>query len=351
MTEVVVWRLLRDGARDGAENMARDEALLDSAERGSPPTLRLYAWTRPTLSLGAHQPGSDADLDACRRLGVDLVRRPTGGGAVLHDAELTYAVAAQVGQGPFPASVIGVYERIAAALVAGLEGLGVSAESARTAGAGRSPADCFARPSSREILVGGRKLIGSAQVRRRGAFLQHGSILIAFDPLRLASVLPAGEADAGGGAMLHEGDQEPLKDGIATAHMNGSAQSASALRSPESGGSAIGRPGVAYPGTNGPGQAGTEIPGSGSHRATEDVPAVATNGPATLREITGRAVTRLEVEEAVCAGFRSALAAALREDGLDDAEAALAARLRTFKYLDASWTLEGRVRGMGVEGR
>ena len=297
MTAESVWRLLRDGARDAAENMARDEALLDSAERGSPPTLRLYAWTRPTLSLGAHQPGSDADLDACRRLGVDLVRRPTGGGAVLHDAELTYAVAARVGQGPFPASVIGVYERIAAALVAGLEGLGVSAESARAEGAGRSPADCFARPSSREILVAGRKLIGSAQVRRRGAFLQHGSILIAFDPYRLALVLPGGAAESTHRAPAPRGSE-------------------------------------------------TESP-----RSTGRGPGVDPAGPATLREATGRAITRGEVEEAVCGGFRRALGAGFREDGLDDAEAAFAARLRAFKYLDASWTLEGRARGMGVEGR
>src|SRR5437867_13293237 len=122
------WRLLREGRADGAANMARDEALLDSALRGGPPTLRIYSWLRPTLSLGAHQPSSDTDLRACRRLGVDLVRRPTGGGAVLHDVEVTYAVAARFGEGPVPSSVIGVYEGISSALVAGLGLLGVPAE-------------------------------------------------------------------------------------------------------------------------------------------------------------------------------------------------------------------------------
>src|SRR2546422_813778 len=111
------WRLLREPPADGAANMARDDALLASALRGAPPTLRLYAWLRPTLSLGAHQSGEDANLHACRRLGVDLVRRPTGGGAVLHDAEVTYAVSGRLGEEPFPSSVVGVYEGIAAALV------------------------------------------------------------------------------------------------------------------------------------------------------------------------------------------------------------------------------------------
>src|SRR5438093_12846375 len=111
--------------------MARDEVLLGAAARGALPTLRLYAWARPTLSLGAHQSAADADLAACRRLGVDLVRRPTGGGAVLHHVEVTYAVAGRLGAPPFPRSVIALYDSIAGALISALARLGVQAETSR----------------------------------------------------------------------------------------------------------------------------------------------------------------------------------------------------------------------------
>src|SRR6185503_4836731 len=96
------WRLFLDDPADGSMNMARDEVHLSVAERGGPPSLRLYAWKSPTLSLGAHQSAADADMRACRRLGVDLVRRPTGGGAVLHHHEITYAVTGRLGEAPFP---------------------------------------------------------------------------------------------------------------------------------------------------------------------------------------------------------------------------------------------------------
>jgi lipoate-protein ligase A len=171
--------------------MARDEARLAATERGAPQALRLYSWKRPTLSLGAHQSASDSDLHACRRLEVDLVRRPTGGGAVLHHHEVTYAVTGRLGEAPFPRSVVAVYGVIAEALVGAMARLGVRAEASRGASTGRAPASCFGAPSSRELIVQGRKLAGSAQLRRRGAFLQHGSILMNFDAALLGEVLPA----------------------------------------------------------------------------------------------------------------------------------------------------------------
>jgi len=285
------WRLLRDSATDGAANMARDEALLASAARGATPTLRLYAWIRPTLSLGAHQPGADADLHACRRRGVDLVRRPTGGGAVIHDAEVTYAVAGRLGQSPFPYSVVGVYEGIAAALVAALARMNVPAVAGCSATRERPPADCFARPAHREILVGGRKLIGSAQLRRRGAFLQHGSILLDFDPARLREVLQA-----------------------------------AARETP-----------------------GTTPPTSQSLQGAQGPLASAENGvgpraPMTLREWTGRAVSPTEVEDALIRGFASAFGSGFEPGALDARESEESATLRASKYLDALWTLEGRIR-------
>jgi lipoate-protein ligase A len=176
------WRVLVDAPAGGAWNMAVDEVLLDGVAAGAtPPTLRFYEWTPPCLSLGYFQPIDVVDLDGCRALGVEVVRRPTGGRAILHDRELTYSVA-------LPASVLGhdggvlpSYYRLSLALQDGLRRLGVPAtlapESAASGPPVRGPV-CFDRPSAHEILLQGRKLVGSAQMRRGGGLLQHGSILI-----------------------------------------------------------------------------------------------------------------------------------------------------------------------------
>ena len=175
------WRLLLDKPASGAWNMAVDEVLLDAVTAGTaPPTLRFYAWTPPCLSLGYFQPFDVVDVDGCWALGVDVVRRPTGGRAILHDRELTYSVV-------LPASVLGPdggvlpsYYRLSLALQDGLRRLGVPATLAPES-AGSSAAHgpvCFDRPSAHEILLHGRKLVGSAQMRRGGGLLQHGSILI-----------------------------------------------------------------------------------------------------------------------------------------------------------------------------
>jgi lipoyl(octanoyl) transferase len=175
------WRLLVDAPAGGAWNMAVDEMLLDGVAAGTtPPTLRFYEWTPPCLSLGYFQPFEVVDLDGCQTLGVEVVRRPTGGRAILHDRELTYSVA-------LPASVLGddggvlpSYHRLSLALQQGLRQLGVPATLAPES-ASRAPAHgpvCFDRPSAHEILLHGRKLVGSAQMRRGQSLLQHGSILI-----------------------------------------------------------------------------------------------------------------------------------------------------------------------------
>ena len=175
------WRLLVDAPAVGAWNMAVDEVLLDGvAAATTPPTIRFYGWNPPCLSLGYFQPFDVVDVDGCRALGVDVVRRPTGGRAILHDRELTYSVA-------LPAPVLGQdggvlpsYYRLSLVLQDGLRRLGVPAtlapESARSSAA-HGPV-CFDRPSAHEILLHGRKLVGSAQTRRGGGLLQHGSILI-----------------------------------------------------------------------------------------------------------------------------------------------------------------------------
>jgi lipoate-protein ligase A len=157
--------------------MAFDEALLGDAERTGRPTLRLYRWSPPCLSFGRNEPArSRYDRAAIERRGLDVVRRPTGGRAVWHDAEVTYAVAAPIVLfGTLAESYRAIHGRLADALRA----LGVRAELAaprRAAAVGAGP--CFASPAGGEVLVDGQKVIGSAQVRRGTAFLQHGSILL-----------------------------------------------------------------------------------------------------------------------------------------------------------------------------
>ena len=187
------WRLLIDAPAGGAWNMAVDEVLLEGVAAGmAPPTLRFYGWTPPCLSLGYFQAYEVVNLEGCRSLGVEVVRRPTGGRAILHDRELTYSVA-------LPASVLGhdggvlpSYHRLSLALQDGLQQLGVPAtlapQSAASGPAMHGPV-CFDRPSAHEILLHGRKLVGSAQMRRGGALLQHGSILIEPRIDRLAACL------------------------------------------------------------------------------------------------------------------------------------------------------------------
>ena len=171
--------------------MAMDEALLrDAGSSHALPVLRFYTWSPPAVSLGRFQDAERAvNAEACRRRGIDIVRRITGGRAVLHKDELTYSIAAPVSNGLFPNDVLGTYKVIAAGLVAGLRCLGIPADMAvrheQQPGMVKSkqhePA-CFASPSWYEIVVRGRKIVGSAQRRVNGAFLQHGSILIGYDP-------------------------------------------------------------------------------------------------------------------------------------------------------------------------
>ena len=195
----LTWRLLVTEPLDGATNMAVDEALLRARiEASGPPTVRLYGWRPATVSLGYAQPLDEAvDRTRCRALGIGLVRRPTGGSAVLHEPperEVTYSVVGREGDFPGAADILETYQILGQGLAAGLGRLGVAAElvplvRSRRAGAG-SPAFCFRRAGAYEIAVGGRKLVGSAQRRQRGCFLQHGSVLLDADPARIRAVFP-----------------------------------------------------------------------------------------------------------------------------------------------------------------
>ncbi|MBM3672905.1 MAG: lipoate--protein ligase family protein [Actinobacteria bacterium] len=171
----VTWRLIDDVGCGPADHMQRDLAMLDDVLAGAPPALRVYTWSVPTLSLGKFQSIDEIDNDACERLGVALARRPTGGAALLHGGDLTYSVAM-----PLPedghTGVQEIYDWLARALIAGLARLGVDSAVARHDGPG-GPV-CFAGQQGADLRVGDRKVCGSAQVRRQGAVLQHGSILL-----------------------------------------------------------------------------------------------------------------------------------------------------------------------------
>ncbi len=175
-----LWRLVLSPPLPGPENMALDEAILEAVVEGvAPPTLRLYAWDPPCLSLGFAQPHKDADRLRLERQGWGLVRRPTGGRAILHVDELTYAVAVPERHPLMAGGVLPSYQRLSRALLAGLAALSLEPElqpAADDAGDDRGNPICFQAPSAYEITVGGRKLIGSAQVRRRRGVLQHGSL-------------------------------------------------------------------------------------------------------------------------------------------------------------------------------
>ena len=190
------WRLLVTEPTDGATNMAIDEAVWRGRQAGSaPPTLRFIAWKPPTVSLGYGQPlDAHVDVEACRRLGVGLVRRPTGGSAIYHDGperELTYSVIASHADLGGPADLLATYNWIALALCRGLRALGAPAAIVPIVeSTGPTPAFCFARTGRFEIEIDGRKLVGSAQRRLADCFLQHGSVLLDVDEPRLRAVFP-----------------------------------------------------------------------------------------------------------------------------------------------------------------
>ena len=187
------WRLLiEDSPRSGAANMAVDEAIAEAAAAGAvPPTLRFYRWNPPTVTLGRHQKLADVDETQIAARGYDLVRRATGGRAILHIDELTYSVSGPIEEPRMAGGVMDAYLRFSNALLSGLSTLGLKAEKAggRTRAGRELSAACFETPSAYEITAGGRKLMGSAQSRRKGYVLQHGSLPLWGDVTRLVDVL------------------------------------------------------------------------------------------------------------------------------------------------------------------
>ena len=186
------WRFLITPPARGAWNMALDELILEHIGRGeSIPTLRLYAWTPACLSLGHAQPFADVDVSRLKERGWEVVRRVTGGRAILHTDELTYSVIAPSNEPRVEGSVLESYNRLAQALLLAVKQLEVPVEMKEgkaTESATPNPV-CFEVPSTYEITVDGKKLVGSAQARKKEGVLQHGSLPLTGDLTRICQAL------------------------------------------------------------------------------------------------------------------------------------------------------------------
>lgn len=186
------WRLLITSHARGAWNMAIDEAILEHVGRGeSPPTFRLYAWEPACLSLGHAQPFADVDISRLKQHGWEVVRRVTGGRAILHTDELTYSIVAPSNEPSVEGSVLESYNRIAQALLGAVQSLEIPVEAKEGKANHTEPLNpvCFEVPSTYEITVDGKKLIGSAQARKKKSVLQHGSLPLTGDLTRICQAL------------------------------------------------------------------------------------------------------------------------------------------------------------------
>ncbi len=188
------WFVLIDPPLPGAENMNRDRELLKwaySAEN-SRPVLRFFMWNPPAISLGYMQSEKDVDSNLCARDGIDIVKRPTGGRAILHWTEFTYSVVLPPEHPLAKTTILETYNEISRALALGLRNLGIPAKLARgTAKLNPKNPSCFSSTSRYELVVNGKKLVGSAQRRKNGAVLQQGSIMAGDEYIKLADYLTA----------------------------------------------------------------------------------------------------------------------------------------------------------------
>ncbi|MCA9800397.1 MAG: lipoate--protein ligase family protein [Cyanobacteria bacterium HKST-UBA02] len=213
-------RLVSYRALDAASNMAVDEAMLDAHLEGqTPPTLRLYGWSPPAVSIGYGQKLEDDFVRRCREEGIDIVRRPTGGRAVLHMNELTYAFVGTAGSDGFlEDSIIGAYRQICQGIIEALHSLGVEVEVGTSQKSYRDYSDCFQATTTADLHINGRKMVGSAQLRRGRGVLQHGSILLKQDQDLLPRLL-SGDASSKGKTDRHANLFEILDREIATADL------------------------------------------------------------------------------------------------------------------------------------
>jgi len=187
------WRLIASGPGSASYNMAMDEAIAALVRtRKTPPTLRFYTWDRPSVSLGCFQSVSDIDIDYCRQNSIPLVRRPTGGRAILHGDELTYSFSVRTDEEPFSKGLMKSYRSISSAFNLAFQKIGIHVESKMQRERGRvltrNPL-CFESSSYGEILLNNRKIVGSAQKRWKDGLLQQGSIPYTSDKEKIVHVL------------------------------------------------------------------------------------------------------------------------------------------------------------------
>ncbi|MBI4823624.1 MAG: lipoate--protein ligase family protein [Nitrospirae bacterium] len=197
------WRIIDSGDGDAFYNMALDEAISASVRKGNaPPTLRFYGWAKPSLSIGCFQGTKDIDSDYCKEKDIPIVRRPTGGRAILHDKELTYSFSSR-SVGVFSDGLRDTYKKISSALSIAMERLGIQSEmqDSFSGSYARSPL-CFQSSSYGELSFNGRKLIGSAQRRWNDGFLQQGSIPYRIDYAKIKRIFP--------NTTLHRRQEIPL---------------------------------------------------------------------------------------------------------------------------------------------
>jgi len=214
------WRFIDAGPQRGADNMAADEAMLEAHLREeTPPTLRVYTWRPPAISLGRFQQVErSVDLGACRRLGVDVVRRPTGGRAILHtEQEVTFSIViseARLGT----RGIMDSYRALSAGIVTGLCELGLDARLVERSAPAAAPSAvqdpaCFAVKAKCDLVVGSAKLVGSAQVQRQGVVLQQNSLPLAMRVERWRDVfLRKGDAPAAMGLWEAAGQELPYSE-------------------------------------------------------------------------------------------------------------------------------------------
>ncbi len=210
------WRLIDSGPGDAFYNMSVDEAIAAEVRKGAAaPTLRLYGWDRPSLTLGCFQKISDINIDYCRAHDIPVVRRPTGGRAILHGDELTYSFSAKTDREPFSHGLLDSYRRISAAFSIAFKKIGVIAESKKEREKGRvlgrSPL-CFHSSSFGELLVENKKLVGSAQKRWNDGLLQQGSIPYSHHDAPLRGIFGAEKTASAKNCMKVLRDALPLLD-------------------------------------------------------------------------------------------------------------------------------------------
>jgi len=203
MPEASLWRLIPDGPRSPAMNMALDEAVLESVTAGAaPPTLRFYDWQPATISIGYAQRIGDFDEQRIAAAGLGFVRRPSGGRGVLHRHEVTYCICCPDSDWRVAGGVTESYRRLSDGFLTGLRQLGVDGRLATSMAAGAAgerekagSAACFDAPSRYELTATGRKLVGSAQWRSGGGVLQHGSVPLAGDVAEIVDYLALSERE------------------------------------------------------------------------------------------------------------------------------------------------------------